>query len=251
MKFRDKKTGEVLDTIDQAYRKFCDKHSHCIGECVLAPFNSCSSLARERPGLVAHLMGYEVIEEKPYDSSRTCGICEHSKPFGIYGTVKCTKTDRYLPCEHKCDWEEANMEKQDKPRLAEVLGVVEDEEWNFPGLIRTCRIHNGVRECFIAGEWKLCDNEGILTHIINHPESIIHVPHLTEPEIAIMRDCGAKWVSRDDALNDGRVDLWENKPIFDRGAYISGDGNPPVARVLCKLFETMKPGDCIGLEDAE
>ena len=47
----------------------------------------------------------DVNEEigKPYDSSKTCGICENSTPFGIYGMVKCTKTNRYLPCEHKCD----------------------------------------------------------------------------------------------------------------------------------------------------
>ena len=123
------------------------------------------------------------------------------------------------------------------PRLPEVLGVVEDEEWNFPGLIRTYRIHNGVRECFIEGEWKLCDNESILTHIINHPESIIRAPRLTEPEIAIMRSLGAKWAR------------WES------GTYLTvlyeTEENDPIAYVDHSLFPSLKQGEEIRLEEAE
>lgn len=163
----------------------------------------------------------------PYEQL-SCGECPASKPEYNSG-------------------ENDGKTKHDKPRLAEALGVVEDEEWNFPGLIRTCRIHNGVRECFIEGEWKLCDNESILTHIINHPESIIRLPRLTEQEIAIMRAVGAKWVSLSRNAKNERVILWQDKPEMSKNGIFYGAIS--IAYLNTALFPSVKPGECIGLEE--
>ena len=70
-------------------------------------------------------------------------------------------------------------------------------------------------------------------------------PRLTEPEIAIMRAVGAKWVSLDTSSMDEAVALWSDKPENDE----SGDFCSPlsvIAIVTADLFPSVKPGDCIG-----
>ena len=70
-------------------------------------------------------------------------------------------------------------------------------------------------------------------------------PRLTDPEIAIMRAVGAKWVSLDTISIDEAVALWSDKPENDE----SGDFCSPlsvIAIVTADLFPSVKPGDCIG-----
>ena len=249
MRFRDKETGVLCWTIRTAVLRFCG-HNPC-PECPLFRFKNrgCHNWAEEHPTEAAHMMGYEVIEDEPYDSSGTCGICENSTPFGICGMVKCTKTDRYFPREHKCDLKEDDMDKQDKPRLAEVLGVEKDEKWRYPGCAGLYRVHNGVREYWDENNgWLYCDCEEDLVKIIAHPESIIRPPRLTDPEIAIMRAVGAKWVSRD--KTGDWVDLWSQEPVnkYDSGVYIWApeEESGYMGEVLASLFPSVYPGDLIG-----
>lgn len=54
-------------------------------------------------------------------------------------------------------------------RLAEILGVEENEEFMFEGT--KYRIHNGNRQYFCC-EWRYSASEDLLTRIINHPERI-------------------------------------------------------------------------------
>lgn len=144
----------------------------------------------------------------------------------------------------KCEQKEDDMDKQDKPRLAEVLGVDIGERFAFrdgdkelPGLYVDS-------DGYIWGNG-YCVSNFVLCSLINHPESIIRAPRLTEPEIAIMRAVGAKWVSRDERIN-GFCDLWENKPSVCEGLYANRDKETvPLASVKSRLFPTVKPGDCV------
>lgn len=144
------------------------------------------------------------------------------------------------------------MEQNDKPRLAEVLGVEEDEEWAYPGLAGKYRIHKGTREELnkvgSSELWVSCHNEAELTKIINHPESIIRLPRLTEGERRICQDVGAKWVSRG-VLGTKSVVLWDAKPeCFDDGTFGSTDKAHKLARMYTG-FENVHPGDCICVEE--
>lgn len=101
------------------------------------------------------------------------------------------------------------MNKQDKPRICEVLGVEEDEVWEYPDLLGKFRIHNGIRQYFSTGdnEWYDCANESSLLEIVNHPDRIIHKPRFTEEEIAFMRylyGCGVRKIER---LSDSDSDV--------------------------------------------
>ncbi len=112
----------------------------------------------------------------------------------------------------------SKSESSDKPRLAEVLGVEVGQKWRVVcpeediDSVEVWLNEKGhlIGETLVAGSVILCA-------AINHPESIIRAPRLTEPEIAIMRAVGARWASRDDNWDDGSVDLWGAKPLYGDG----------------------------------
>lgn len=88
-----------------------------------------------------------------------------------------------------------------------------------------------------------------ISYAINHPESIIRAPRLTDPEIAIMRAVGAKWVSRNENTRlYVRVTLWAEKPEKSEKGVFYGDGS--LACVNTELFPSVHPGDCISAEEA-
>lgn len=91
-------------------------------------------------------------------------------------------------CDNTDDVEEDNMDKKDKPRICEILGVEEDEVWEHHDVNGIFRIHNGVRQRFDSDDkWRNHTNEHSLLKIINHPERIIHKPLFTEEELAFMQ----------------------------------------------------------------
>ncbi len=145
------------------------------------------------------------------------------------------------------------MDKQDKPRLAEVLGVEIGERFRVDmGYARTDEFYIGP-----TGDirWESGDGRTIyasyLCNAINHPERIVRAPRLTEPEIAIMRAVGAKWVSRDEYAD--QVDLWSQEPVnkYNSGVYIWGPEAKSgyIGEVRASLFPSVRPGDLIGLEE--
>lgn len=149
----------------------------------------------------------------------------------------------------------AGASQKAAPGLTGLLGVEEDEEWRYPECAGLYRVHNGVREYWDENNgWLYCDCEEDLVKIIAHPESIIRLPRLTEPEIAIMRAVGAKYVS---SLDHEVVALWGDKPTFDADIKDGWDytfsfkAEHLIAGVSASLFPSMKPGDCIGLEEVE
>ncbi len=128
----------------------------------------------------------------------------------------------------------------DRPRLADVLGVEVGEEF----IIREGPVDY---KCVINQNGEADLSYWKIGYAINHPESVIRSPHLTEAEIAIMRAVGAKWVSKSGRI-DSRAELWDTKPEkLSDGTYIVF-GADPIARIKAQLFPSVKLGDCILLE---
>lgn len=153
--------------------------------------------------------------------------------------------------------EENNMEKKNKPRLAEVLGVAVGENFYIRDKARCvneyCKMMADGSVQSGAGETIRGD---LLSIAINYPESIIRVPQLTEAELRIMQDCGARWVSRSDssATDDCKyVKLWEAKPTKNSfGKWeetIHLDAH--LAVIDARKFPSVQFGDCICAGEAE
>lgn len=74
-----------------------------------------------------------------------------------------------------------------RSRLAELLGVEEDEEFTVNGFVPVYRIHNGKREYEYHGKWLHCNTEADLIELINNPSLIIHKPRFGVEEMTLLR----------------------------------------------------------------
>ena len=133
-----------------------------------------------------------------------------------------------------------------KPRLAEMLGVEVGEKFKV--------LRNGLEyDCVVGQDGAPKGTAWEVIYAINHPESIIRAPRLTEAELAICKAVGVKWVSKN-KYGARRVTLWDEKPIFDEGMFsIPEDDEHSVTigvigRISDVLFPSVKPGDCIEVE---
>ena len=162
------------------------------------------------------------------------------------------------PCEWNFNEKESNIEdkvselptitdtnvsvKPAKPRLAEVLGVEVGERVRLPKFSDTV-------DCWVAADGWMHSNNGLVMleyvfDAINHPESIIRVPRLTEAELERCRVYGAKWVSKDDYSEI--ADLWSKRPLYGNGEYTHSSGCVFIGRVFDKsLFPSVSSGECI------
>lgn len=225
MKFRNPKTGEVFDSIHGAQAIFCATHGlDCRRRCFLREHigsGPCYTWCKEHTEEAARLMGYEVIDDTPTDTPTASGDIP---------TKELTEK---------------------KPRLAEVLGVEEDKIWFCESSNLMYRIHDAVVEFRTnkSEQWEMCLHTPFIFDIINHPESIIRAPRMTEAELAICKAVGAKWVSRG-AFGTKSVVLWDEKPeCFDDGTFGSTDTAHKLARMYTG-FESVHPGECICVEEA-
>ncbi|SBV94219.1 hypothetical protein KL86CLO1_10484 [uncultured Eubacteriales bacterium] len=108
---------------------------------------------------------------------------------------------------------------EDEParsRLAEILGVEEDEEWTIrPELVwdgdAVYRIHNGRRQYRSNDDiWRDCAAEADFWYIINHPESIIRKPRFTADEVAMLRVMASDGVTKLSRAMGGAL-TWERE----------------------------------------
>lgn len=73
---------------------------------------------------------------------------------------------------------------------------------------------------------------------------------LTDREKAIMRACGAKYVTMDKIDSSFPVALWTMKPIISGGGlYVASKSNGCIVTTGKELFPSLSGGDCIELED--
>lgn len=115
-------------------------------------------------------------------------------------------------------------------RLTEILGVEEDQEYEFSGTMY--RIHNGRRQYFSGGWWD-SNIESVLVAMINHPEKINRLRRWTEQDVE-----DAKSVKR---LIPG------NPYIVNRNCdgviIVSASGGSWEFRLNGNSFPSLKPGE--------
>lgn len=160
-------------------------------------------LSKKYPHEAASLMGYEVVEENSNKLKETL----------INGNK-----------------EEANMDKQARPRICEVLGVEVGEWWEYGGL-----------EYSVTEKGLIIDHNNTvhftgLTGAINQPGQIVHKPRWTQQEVE-----DAKVLARA-LLADG----FERDTIGDVFATSS-----VACRTLIdsRMFPSLSPGDSVKLSD--
>lgn len=237
MKFRDTKTGEMFEDIDTALWNKCRRRDPCDTNCPLFKLRkhiACRDYVISHPAEAARLMGYEVVEDKLYDSNGTCGICEKSIPDGYDGYCKCSVTGKSKKSEYKCDLKETDMEKTGKPRICQVLGVEVGE-----------RFGDGVFEYEITPDDKMMwfSNCGrgestakSLIEIINHPGRIIRKPRFTEEEVADARVL-ARALLADGFERDNEGDVFATSSV---ACWTLLDS---------RMFPSLRPGQAVRLED--
>lgn len=190
MKLRNKETGEIALTIDQALEQFCDSKQDCDYCELREPVQQykgtrypCHQYVRANQQEAARLMGYEVVEEK-YDSSGTCGVCEKSVPNGYDGNITCSITGKSGKSEDKCKLKEANM---DKPRICEILGVEPGESFYIRGLegIEFWIMDDGT---FSTRPSNAPGSTKALLLTLDHPDRIIRKPRFTQQEVEMAKN---------------------------------------------------------------
>ncbi|WP_298069976.1 hypothetical protein [uncultured Mailhella sp.] len=141
--------------------------------------------------------------------------------------------------------EDTNVpDKPGKPRLAEVLGVEVGERFRMTKFSETV-------DCWVDTDGWMHHKNGLVRpeyviDAINHPESIIRAPRLTEAELERCRVYGAKWVSKDPVKNT--VNLWREKPELTVGDIFTSLRGPE-ATANDYLFPSVRCGCCIQAEE--
>lgn len=307
MKFRDPKTGKVFENITGAFVNFCAGRN-CSSKLsnYVCPFREksistpgCSTWAINHPTEAARLMGYEVIEEETEktftetellsvfdkladscDTSNIDGTATGSNLFDFYWKCGNANAVNFIKSAlgiegAKKTVEEVNMEKNDKPiiadpqeyfdmteepvppvsstkpRLAEVLGVEVGEHFSISGHANNESVFVVDTNGFLHWNTYCVDSGEALYTAINQPESIIRAPRLTEEEFERCRVYGAKWVSRDDITDGSRIGLYREKPVKIGNSFFAENAGTMIVSVWDEsLFPSVHPGDCICVEEA-
>ena len=246
MRCKNPATGEIFENIKDAIKSFCNTKTAQTCYAHGCPFDSkasgsggCIKWAENNPTEAVRMMGFE-----PLGEPKNCLNCGHYKQAYV-----CEMSERTVKNPRREDppcvlWgKENDMDKQDKPRLADVLGVEVGEH---------IRIGDYPGEYWINedGWYAYAGNDvafDAIIYAINHPESVIREQRLTEPEIAIMKATGTKWAS----LNAGAayVDLWEDGPYLATTDQRYYSRNGVIARVHSTRMPSVGPGGCLRLEE--
>lgn len=175
--------------------------------------------------------------------NKTCGNCNQTDGMCYTSDppkCRCKVTGEYHTYDHECDVEEETMNKQDKPRICEVLGVEVGEQFKISSTKSEYYINESGEMIRIANGFHLgCG--GILETIINHPDRIIHKPRFTEKEIAFMRylyGCGVEEIERP---SECTCDVW---------AYAEKEGNGRRTWTLMPwCLPSLRPGQSVHLSE--
>lgn len=156
-----------------------------------------------------------------------------------------------LIVDHKLDTSVVNIsEETPKSFLANLLGVNDDQEFEFRGQ-GLYRIHEGKRQYKLSNtNWSDSNNESTLVEMIQDASKITRLPHLTDAELSVCKVIGGRWVSCDLRHDEHPlVCVWNIRPIIDKeGRYYQEDAWP-IAQLDADLFPSVRLGDCIEIAD--
>ena len=243
MKFKNRTTGELLSP-GEVYRKCCESTKDC-SHCSLDSSNNgtgqnCAEYALDHIAQIADKMGYDPIPGAPASSSPVDGtpITQDDAPTESTDTptdnADTPTTEPPAPLSHR-----------PAPGRPGRRTLPRSRPW------RTVRVHKGERQTLSRGTWTRCYSEAELIRILSAKDSLIHLPFLTEPELAILKPIpNAKWISRDTREAYERTCVWAEKPLRTvKGDFFTDKMNVLIARYHISLFPSLRPGDCFSLED--
>ncbi len=134
--------------------------------------------------------------------------------------------------------EEATMEKMDKPRICEVLGVEVGETFTAD------TPYGEFKRCVIDDEGQILNTgTNVLCYIINHPDRIIRKPRFTEEEVAFAQyfeKCypGAVFLMDKQGFLQYCYTIKTDRITYHNNGYLPN-----------RLFKSIKPGQSIALSD--
>lgn len=244
MKFRDPKTGEVFEDIEAERLNLC-KHPCC--ECPL----NCDTIIK-CPAEAARLMGYEVVESLTISNSEIKSEKGHSDSYYAiregakdWPEYKINIFNNNLPAHGKAIEKEDTMDKTNKPRICEVLGVEVGEVFTAD------TPYGRFQRCVIDEEGQILNTgTNILCYILNHPGCIIRKPRFTQEEVAdasvLCRALGPGWMAR-----DGDSGLWYHtaKPEWVNGDFLRKEKEDFMVPIQDDMFPSLRPGQPVELED--
>lgn len=258
MKFRSK-TGQVFDSLWEAFDRFCSAHDCFWSECSLDKANegrACRDWIQDHPHEAVRLMGYEVVEDDAVEGM--CCDCAHGGP--------CCSPDENTNCADKKEdgacWvpytkKEDNMNdhigevtEMMRPRICEVLGVEVGEPFSIDGyptdygMVQVCEDGKIRRRC--ADEIREVTGMEVghkigantLYYLLNHPDRILRKPRWTaeEVEFATLFKGACKhivWIKR----SDEKTLIWRTE--LSKEEY----------RLPFRLFPSILPGQSYTLDE--
>lgn len=282
MKFRN--GINIYGSIEQARIGFCSKictachFSRYNNEAG----SNCAIFCENNPHKAAGLMGYEVIDDDApkfkvgdvvriignnsghrFDNGmkvKICGFQEDDNDYYCKPVGYTSKLNRgwYVSekdierVENDDTARSIDSHKPRKPRICEILGVdvgerfVVKESDDPPRDIFSIIItESGIPEWANNPEMITTVPSKMVLYAVQHPESLIRKPMLTEVELEICKLLGAKWVSRD-KVGAQRVDFWEEKPEKNFSCCYAGHD---IGCTLAEKMPSVSPGDCINVEE--
>lgn len=212
MKFRNPETGEIM-ALEEVGKAPCKHDGPCITCEIYKEHGHCMDYLKKYPHEAASLMGYEVVEENSNKLKETL----------INGNK-----------------EEANMDKQAKPRICQVLGVEVGEDVKY-------RHTDGTEEnIFVCEDGRVIISSlsckmstvAVLINAINHPDRIIRKHRWTQQEVDL-----AKILY--DFRRSESVVIGRNKS----GILWWRDGDSAEGILPYKLFPSLNCGDSVKLSE--
>lgn len=207
MKYRDPRTGEVYHDITSAWEAFCAGLEDACPACPLTASKTgrnftCNDFVVKCETEAARRMGLEVVEE--------------SFAERLEASVR----------------REEPMEKKDKPRICDVLGVEVGEPFKIKG-------YNGEYHINDEGvlKWGRRTSDDAIYEAINHPDRIIRKPRFTEEEV-------------EDAKNIMRffqtaysIERYKDSTLGVRSR------EQFLMNITNSLFPSLRPGQAVRVED--
>lgn len=125
------------------------------------------------------------------------------------------------------------------------------KDWTFGEVIELCQSMDHCWNCTFHSGQTFCRVADMLRGKSRPMEWNLAEPSLlTEPELAICRAIGARWVTKEKCSGSSAY-LWDIRPTGKNGKYIdlTKTSGAFIAILSGGLFPSVRPGDCVEVPD--